>query len=133
MSDPKPKLKRRIMTNIEAMVMGNHLQAHCKPVPNTDFFQYEEGWDDERIALETAPDLNKEHARRFRLDLLGDLAPVVKGSSPVTYSDPRCALLIERFNELLEVLLTYEPGGLEFNKRVGALRISIDDLKGNRP
>lgn len=101
--------------------MGNLLTAHCHVVDEAArLCEYEPGWSDERVATEAGEGLNRDHAKRFRLDILGELVATSR-TSAVTYSDPRCDLLIERFNELTKRLDWPD------------LRITLDEIKATRP
>lgn len=49
------------------------LRGHLKPIPNTEFYVYDEGWDDERVAKEVNPKLTAGHVIRLRLNAIGEL------------------------------------------------------------
>lgn len=71
------KIARRL-TQVEVVKMGQLLHDRVVQLPkqNEDdpqLCEYEEGWDDERIAREIAPDLTAVHAGNLRQNMFGRL------------------------------------------------------------
>lgn len=73
----------RRLTQLEVVRMGQLLHDHVKLIPkekdeDPQLCEYEEGWDDDRIAKEIAPDLGAVHSGNLRQNMFGRL--FVKGA-----------------------------------------------------
>lgn len=71
------KIVRRL-TQVEVVKMGQLLHDHVSLLPketetSPQLCEYEEGWDDDRIAKEIAADLTAQHAGNLRMNMFGRL------------------------------------------------------------
>lgn len=67
---------KRVMNQVETVKMADIMKQHIRVVGD-GMCDYEEGWDDERVAKETSPDLGSNHSSNLRLNLFGKLAQQV--------------------------------------------------------
>jgi len=82
----EPATIRVFMTMAETVRAGMLLNEHCKPIvpENADpdfvpqFYRYDEGWDDAKVAKETGKRLNANHIMRLRrgLEIVLEKPPV---------------------------------------------------------
>lgn len=71
------KIVRRL-TQVEVVKMGQLLHDHVSLLPKENeadpqLCEYEEGWDDDRVAKEIASDLTSAHAGNLRQNMFGRL------------------------------------------------------------
>lgn len=71
-------VERIFASNVEIVIMGNLLHAHCLKIDETEYFKFEDEWSDKEIALHTHPRLNENHAKRLRVEMGLKLAPSTK-------------------------------------------------------
>jgi hypothetical protein len=93
---------KRVMTQLETVRMSQILLAHCFPVEVAEgaepLCRYEDGWDDERVARETAEGLTINHSGLLRRNLLGNF--VEKADT----ADKRIAFLEKKLGDALILL-----------------------------
>jgi hypothetical protein len=98
------KISRRL-NQIEVVAMSKVMDQHIRLLPKTapdaaQYCEYEDGWDDDRVAKQIAPDLGKVHAENLRENIYGLLAPRVR-----TEADPE---VLRRLSAIEATLATFD-------------------------
>lgn len=96
-------MARRVMNQVETVQMSKLMEAHIRVVPVPEgaapLCEYEEGWDDERVAAQIAPDLNHVHAKSLRKNLFGNLYSLDAKVDPA-----RVALIEQKLADALKLI-----------------------------
>lgn len=129
-------MKRITITPSETIRAGALLTQHCLKMGDDvepGGYRYASGWNDDRVAREVGR-ITGDHVHRLRLSLDMKLDTATTGGTR-TYRDPRVSLLIERHNDLVELIRSWFSGDMNTHAdgamvdRFAALKITADDLK----
>ena len=66
-------MAKRHLTASEIIKADGYFKQYLKPVPNSDLWEYEDNWSDEKIAGVLSPEINKNAIGGLRLKLYGKL------------------------------------------------------------
>jgi len=91
----------RTSTLKEKLAMVELYEKYLHPIKDTEFFRFEDGWDDKRIAKEVNPNFGVSHARFVRIELHG----IVKKQAKPKVLTPRLKERIEILEAQVEKLI----------------------------
>lgn len=95
-------MNRSFATTPQLIAIHKLIEAHITSAGG--LCTYEAGWDDERIAREVSPELNRNHVRRIRSQTFGNLRTHLPSNTlPPEFEElkKRHDELEQRFNSLL--------------------------------
>jgi len=97
-------------TLAEKWAMKALMDEHLHPIKDTNYFCYDEDWNDEKVSKTVNPAFNAAHARFVRMEMFGKIRGWSKSPSDPLNLETRITILEAKIKELESLFLHKNKG-----------------------